>query len=47
MTFFDYFFGMDAPNYPPYTYIENDKIKMFKECNKMQAKLEDEISLRL
>ena len=24
---FDYFFGMDAPNYPPYTYIENDKIK--------------------
>ena len=27
--------------------IENDKIKMFKECNKMQEKLEDEISLRL
>ena len=22
---FDYFFGMDAPNYPPYCYIENDK----------------------
>ncbi len=21
---FDYFFGMDAPNYPPYCYIEND-----------------------
>jgi arylsulfatase A-like enzyme len=24
---FDYFFGMDAPNYPPYTYIENDKVQ--------------------
>ena len=23
---FDYFFGMDAPNYPPYAYMENDKI---------------------
>jgi arylsulfatase A len=23
---FDYFFGMDAPNYPPYVYIENDKL---------------------
>jgi arylsulfatase A len=22
---FDYFFGMDAPNYPPYCYIENDR----------------------
>ena len=22
---FDYFFGMDAPNYPPYCFIENDK----------------------
>jgi len=22
---FDYFFGMDAPNYPPYCYIENNK----------------------
>lgn len=24
---FDYFFGMDAPNYPPYTYIENDRLQ--------------------
>lgn len=24
---FDYFFGVDVPNYPPYAYIENDKIK--------------------
>lgn len=23
---FDYFFGLDAPNYPPYTYIENNKV---------------------
>ena len=23
---FDYFFGDDAPNYPPYTFIENDKV---------------------
>jgi arylsulfatase A-like enzyme len=23
---FDYFFGMDAPNYPPYAYMENDRI---------------------
>jgi arylsulfatase A len=23
---FDYFFGMDAPNYPPYCYIENDRL---------------------
>ena len=23
---FDYFFGMDAPNYPPYVYIENDRM---------------------
>ena len=23
---FDYFFGMDAPNYPPYCYIENDRV---------------------
>lgn len=23
---FDYFFGMDAPNYPPYTFIENRKV---------------------
>jgi arylsulfatase A len=23
---FDYFFGVDAPNYPPYTYIENDRL---------------------
>lgn len=23
---FEYFFGMDAPNYPPYAHIENDKI---------------------
>ncbi len=23
---FDYFFGMDAPNYPPYVYIENDRL---------------------
>lgn len=22
---FDYFFGMDAPNYPPYVYIENER----------------------
>jgi arylsulfatase A-like enzyme len=22
---FDYFFGMDAPNYPPYCYIENNR----------------------
>jgi len=22
---FDYFFGLDAPNYPPYCYIENDR----------------------
>ncbi len=22
---FDYYFGMDAPNYPPYCYIENDR----------------------
>jgi arylsulfatase A-like enzyme len=24
---FDYFFGIDAPNYSPYTYIENDTIR--------------------
>ena len=23
---FDYFFGMDCPNYPPYCYIENDRL---------------------
>lgn len=23
---FDYFFGMDAPNYPPYAYMENNRI---------------------
>jgi len=23
---FDYFFGMDAPNYPPFAYMENDRI---------------------
>ncbi|WP_346238375.1 arylsulfatase [Niabella insulamsoli] len=23
---FDYFFGVDAPNYPPYTFIENNRI---------------------
>jgi len=23
---FDYYFGMDLPNYPPYTYIENDHV---------------------
>jgi arylsulfatase A-like enzyme len=23
---FDYFFGMDAPNYPPYAYMENDRV---------------------
>lgn len=23
---FDYFFGVDAPNYPPYSFIENDKL---------------------
>ncbi len=23
---FDYFFGMDCPNYPPYTYIENNRL---------------------
>jgi arylsulfatase A-like enzyme len=24
---FDYFFGMDCPNYPPYCYIENDRLQ--------------------
>ncbi len=24
---FDYYFGMDLPNYPPYAYIENDRVQ--------------------
>ncbi len=31
---FDYFFGMDAPNYPPYCYMENDRTIGIPSINK-------------
>lgn len=31
---FDYYFGTDVPNYPPYTFVENNKVVQFPDSQK-------------